>query len=522
MMIACLIKGGKIIDGTGSEPVMADVAVSGERIEAIGDLRNAVAVKTINAEGRYVCPGFIDAHSHSDTFLMADPTAPSKIYQGVTTEVIGNCGASAAPIGSMAELPFDWQELTYPASWNSFGEYLNVLAKCRPILNVVPLVGHNRIRIAVMGYESRSATADETKKMARLVEECLDQGAWGLSSGLIYRPGKCADKNELTALAKVVARRGGIYTTHMRNEGSHLLGSISETIELGEKSGARLEISHLKTSGARNWGLVDDALAMIAQARERGIVVAADRYPYVFSCTDLDVILPNWLAVNKREAILQNMAEPKQRGKLRLDLEKDYAAPDAWDNVIVGTSSHPEWRGKSIRQIAAMLGSDPAEAAIRVLESDKLLTQAFFAGMNEANLWKILAQPFVMVGSDASMRSPNLLFKDDFPHPRAYGTFCRFLRAAIDGKTVPLAEAIRKITSFPADHFRIKKRGRLAKDNMADIVVFDPATVRDLSSFGNPHQLSAGIRMVMVNGAVVLGEDGLTGNRSGDVLSPGQ
>jgi len=514
-----LISGGKIIDGTGREPFAADIALAGTRIAAMGDLLGQPARNAINAAGCYVCPGFIDAHSHSDAFLLAEPSAPSKIYQGVTTEIVGNCGASAAPINGKADLPLDWQLVSYPGCWQTMREYRKLLAECRPAVNVIPLVGHNRLRIVVMGRAARRASADDLKKMKRLLEESLDEGAWGLSTGLIYRPGKFASEAEISELAAIVARRDGIYTTHMRNEQNKVREAVAETISLGRKTGVRTQISHLKTAGAGNWCLVDEVLAMINKARADGLEVAADRYPYIFSCTDLDVVLPDWLAANDKTAVLNGLNEKTTRDKLRDELAAGRSRA-SWDGIIVATSTEDKWRGRTILAIANDLAIEPAEAVIRILAKDELLTQAFYAGMNEDNMWKIYSQPFVMIGSDSSLRAPEGLFSNDHPHPRAYGTFTKFLRAALDGKTVPLGEAVRKMTSLAADHFKIKGRGRLAVGSAADILVFNPVTVKDLATYEKPHQLSAGIRAVMVNGAVVLDEKGLTGVRPGEILSP--
>lgn len=513
-----IITGGQIIDGTGSPPHDADIGGERDSITVVGNLKNVAARAAFDAAGCYVCPGFIDVHSHSDTFLLAQPASPSKIYQGVTTEVVGNCGASAAPIQNKTQLPFDWQLLPYPAEWHSMRDYLELLAQCRPALNVVPLVGHNRIRIAVMGYADRQASVDEMRKMKRLLEESLAEGAWGLSTGLIYRPGKYAARAEIEELAAIVARRNGIYTTHMRNEKDKIRAAVAETIDLGRKTGVKIQISHLKTAGSENWKFIDEVLALIHGARAEGLKVAADRYPYIFSCTDLDILLPDWLAANDRENILKGLRDKATRRKLRAELDGD-RPPAYWEGVIVGTSTEPGWRGRSILAIAHELKIDPADAVVKILEKDELQTQAFYTGMNEENMWKIYSQPFVMVGSDASLRVPGGLFPNDHPHPRAYGTFTKFLRAALDGKTAPLGEAIRKMTAFPADHFGIKQRGRLAAGNLADILVFDPAVVRDLATCENPHQLSVGLRMVMVNGAVVLDRKGLTGNRPGRILT---
>jgi len=513
-----VISGGKVIDGTGTGPVEADVGVNESHISVIGDLRGQPAHNTINASGCYVCPGFIDVHSHSDTFILAEPTSLSKIYQGVTTEIIGNCGASAAPIRSKKDLPFDWQFLSYPGKWQSMREYLKLLEECRPAVNVIPIVGHNRLRIAVMGHEDRLASVDEMRKMSRLLEESMDEGGWGLSTGLIYRPGKYASEEEITELAAIVARRNGIYTTHMRNEASKVREAVAETIKLGRKTRVKIQISHLKTAMAKSWKYIDEVLSMINHARDGGIEIAADRYPYVFSCTDLDILLPDWLAANDRTAILKGLSEQKTRNRLRDELAAE-RSPSFWEGIIVATSTQASWRGRTILRIAKDLAIEPADAVIRILAHDELLTQAFYAGMNEDNMWKIYSQPFVMIGSDSSLRVPNGLFPNDHPHPRAYGSFTKFLRAALDGKTVPLGEAVRKMTSLAADHFQIKGRGRLTSGNLADIVIFIPDAVKDLSTYEKPHQFSVGIKDVMINGKMVIADTRVTGNRPGKILS---
>lgn len=517
-MFDTLIKGAEVYDGTGAGPVRADIGVNESRIAAVGNLSARTAHAVVDAGGCCACPGFIDAHSHSDTLLLVDPNSPSKVRQGITTEVIGNCGASAAPIRDIADLPFDWQILKYPGAWRSMREYLKLLAECRPAVNVVPVVGHNRLRIITMGHADRPASADEMRAMKRLLEESMDQGARGLSTGLIYRPGKYAAREEIEELAAVVARRRGIYTTHMRSEGAMLRESVAETLKLGRKTGVRIQISHLKTAGAKNWHYVDAVIAMIEQARAEGLAVAADRYPYVFSCTDLDILLPDWLAANDRAAILRGLADSKTRDRLRGELAAEHA-PAYWEGVIVATSTNAAWRGRTVARIASALGVEPAEAVIRVLVEDKLLTQAFYAGMSEENMWKIYARPFVMVGTDASLRAPGGFVPNDHPHPRAYGSFTRFLRAALDGKTVPAEEAVRKMTALAADHFGLRDRGRLQPGCCADLVIFDPKAVADLATYAEPHQFSRGIRDVMVNGQWVLSGAQPTGRRPGKILA---
>ncbi len=513
-MLDLKITGGQILDGTGSPAIRADIGIVGDRITAIGDLSRAEAQAMIPAKGRIVCPGFIDVHSHSDAYLLIEPSAPSKIYQGITTEVVGNCGASAAPLADPAYLPSDWQDQNYPGAWRTVADYLQLLEQVRPAPNVALLIGHGKLRSWVMGYDARPATPAEIRAMGRLLEESLAAGGWGLSTGLIYAPGKWAARNELEALAGIVAKYDGVYTSHMRSEGRSLLAAIEEIIAIGRVSGARVEISHLKTSGPEHWPLVDSALSLVRRARAAGIVVAADRYPYIAACTDLDIVLPEWAARGGKDAILQRLRDPVDRSRLRRTLFVS-RSPDA---VVIASTRLEQCRGKPLTEAAQVLDMDPAAAVLHLLEVDELKTSAFFLGMSEPNMWRILAEPWVMLGTDASLRSPTGPLSRDYPHPRAYGSFPLFLRAARDGKTVSLPEAVRKMTSLPAEHFRLQGRGVLAVNHMADVVVFNPATVADLATFATPHQLARGIERVIVNGVVTLAPEGLTGLRAGRVL----
>ena len=510
---------GLLVDGSGRPAAPADVGVTGSTIADVGDLARAEARVTLDASGKIVCPGFIDVHSHSDAYLLIEPSAPSKIFQGVTTEVVGNCGASAAPRLGAAQQASDWSAQAYPGTWQTMQAYRDLLASIGPAVNVVPLVGHNILRASVMGYAGRVATADEVQAMAALLEQSLDEGGRGLSTGLAYPPGLFAGREEILALAAVVGRRGGLYASHMRSEGRHLVEAIVETLQVGRATRARIQISHLKTSGRPNWPLLEPALAHIAQARREGVSVAADRYPYTSSCTELDVIFPDWAEAGGRAAVLQRLRDPVTRRRLRDELVAAKAA-DYWDIVTIGSTGarNRHFQGLPLRQVAAQLGLEPVDAVLYLTDTDDLTTSAFFQGMSETNMWRILAEPWVMLGSDASVRAPWGPLSQDYPHPRAYGSFPRFLRAALDGRTVPLAEAICKMTSLPAQQFGLRDRGRIARDQAADIVVFDPNTVADRATYAAPHQLATGIEAVVVNGVVTLTDGRLSGDRAGRVL----
>jgi len=514
------ITGGLVLDGTGMPAAPLDIGLKGDRIAGLGDLSAATAKVTLNAAGKYVCPGFIDAHSHSDAYLLLEPSAPSKIHQGITTEIVGNCGASAAPLVGEYHMPSDWRDKTYPRPWSSVAEYRALLDKVKPAPNVVLLIGHNTLRVGVAGYENRNLTDAELKRMTQLLDKSMDEGGRGLSTGLIYAPGMFAPREEIIALAKTAARHDGIYTSHMRSEGARVLEAIQETVDIGRTAVIRLEISHLKTSGRANWGLIDQVLSAVRQARQQGVDVAADRYPYTASSTDLDVVFPTWAQEGGREAIMKRLQTPADRARLLDDLHRS-RSKDSWNTAFVGSTRHPDnarFRGLSLTEVATQLSLDPAEAVLHLVETDEVTTGAFFAGMSEENMMKILAEPFVMLGTDASLRAPTGPLSRDFPHPRAYGSFPRFLRMALDDKTVSLGQAVRKMTSLPAAHFRLKDRGVLAKGMKADVAVFDPARLTDKASYSAPHQLSEGIEHVIVNGVLTLTGGRLTGDRAGQFL----
>ncbi len=524
MTFDLVIRGGLVCDGTGAEPARLDLGISGELIGAVGDLKNAPARESLDAEGRIVCPGLIDVHSHSDTNLLLDPGAPGKVAQGITTEVIGNCGASAAPRFGQRRLPADWEAQALPGPWRRMSDYLALVEERRPAVNLVALVGHNALRGCVAGYEARPLSADEMTSLERELDAALDEGAAGVSFGLAYSPGMFAPPEELRAVAQIAARHDAIVTVHMRSEGDGLLESIEEMLGVARSSGARLQISHLKTSGPRNWSKIDSALEVIERARAEGVRVAADRYPYTASATDLDVILPSWAAAGGRAEILARLREAGLRSRIRAELLAERPSREDWARIVVGSTRRDDLRqftGLALTEVGERLGLEPVDAALRLMEEDELGTQAFFHGMCEANMWRILGQPWVMLGTDAGVRSPSGPLSRDHPHPRAYGTMPRFLRASLDGRTVPLAEAIRKMTSLPATQFGLHDRGRIAPGMMADVVVFDPDRIADRADFASPHRLAEGIELVLVNGVATWRGGAMTGARAGRVLRPG-
>ncbi len=520
MKFDLLIKNGTLLDGTGAKEIRADIGICGERIEAIGDLSKAEAGQTIDATEKTVCPGFIDVHSHSDAYLLIEPRASSKVFQGITTEVCGNCGASVAPRLGDAKLPSDWQDKPFPGPWSTVAEYRHLFEQTQPSVNEALLIGHNTLHRGLCGYEPRGANPDELNAMCKALEQAFEEGGCGLSTGLIYPPASAVPTEEIVTLAKICAAKEKIYTSHMRSEGKQLLEAINETLGIGWKSGVRVQISHLKTSGKENWHKLDDALKMIEAARAEGLEVAADRYPYIASCTDLDITLPNWALYDGKAAVLARLADSDTRKTIRAEILEG-RGEFGFGVIMIGSTEHPDlhrFKGMYLTDAAKELNMEPVDALLHIVEKDELRTGGIFFGMSEENMWKILAQPWVMIGCDASIRAPDGILSKDHPHPRAYGSFTRVLRAALEGNADPLPETIRKMTALPAEHFRLKGRGVLKKGNFADVVVFDPEKIKEKTTYAKPHQLSEGVETLIVNGTVTIQNGKLTGNRRGRFL----
>ena len=538
-MFDILIAGGTLVDGTGAAAHVADVGVRQDRIAAIGDLSEAEAARRIDAAGWVVAPGFIDAHAHSDAYLLLEPDAPSKLAQGITTEINGQCGGSAAPRLGRARLSSDWASHAYPQrddasqtvsrcasagpTWTTVASYRALFDAVRPALNTVQFIGHNTLRAGVMGYEPRAAGPADLQAMCRNLEQALDEGGWGLSTGLLYQPGKYAEEEEIDALARAAAARGGMYATHMRSEGGRLTESIDEVLELVRRTGIRAQLSHLKTSGPANWHKIDAALERIDAARADGLVVHSDRYPYVAAGTDLDVVLPDWASAGGRDAILANLRDPAARARIADELN---GSGRNWASVMIGggwSETVRAFSGRTLADAADALDLTPGETVCRFVEEDETRTGAFFFGMCMENLRRIYAQPWVMPGSDASLRAPWGPLGQDHPHPRAYGTMPRYLRLMTGGEPgfaalCGLEEAVRRMTALPAQVFGLHDRGVLRAGTYADLTVFDPKNFTDTATYGQPHRFASGMRHVIVNGALSYSEGHFTGQRRGRFL----
>jgi len=510
-----------IVDGGGADPRAGSLTVAAGKITSVdfgGDvspkLPPTAGCETVDCAGFALAPGFIDVHSHSDTYALLRPDAPSKIAQGVTTEIVGQCGASASPnldfrnnrerglpnfpISQFPNslLPSDWASHTYPCQWHDIATYTAALRAASPRTRIVPMTGHRNLRVAVMGMEPRPATPREIALMCGLLESELAGGSRGFSTGLLYQPGCHAAEDEITALCKVCARYGGVYATHLRSEGDSILEALAEAIRASRESGVQLQISHFKIAGGHNWRKFGDAVEMIEKARDGGVRVFADRYPYTASGTDLDIILPGWAQTGGRGETLARLRDPATRRRIIGELKFDNS--DRLNSAMIGGTTHPglfPLRGRLLAEIAAEWDCHAAEALVRIIEKDGLRTGGFFSGMSEEHLNEIYKLPWVTVGSDASIRAASGVLSGDHPHPRAWGAFPRFIAVCRDRKLLPLGEAIRRITSLPAEIFGLRDRGLLAPGRLADLVLFDPWQCRDTATYANPNSPPAGIKV---------------------------
>ncbi|MCX7838153.1 MAG: D-aminoacylase [Anaerolineae bacterium] len=524
-----IIRNGTIFDGTGAPARRVDVGIVGDTIAALDDLSRATAARVLDATNRYVTPGFIDIHTHSDETVFLAPTMDSKIHQGVTTEVTGNCGSSVAPMLGAARDDLMREMARYPElvlDWQTLDEYLTRVERTRLSTNYATYVGHGTLRACVMGYAMRAPTSDELTQMQRLLAQALDEGAWGLSTGLIYPPSSYADVDELVALSRVVAERGGLYASHIRNEGERLLEAVDEAITIGERAQIRVQLAHHKAAGKNNWGKVNASLEKIAQARERGLVVCADQYPYIASSTGLGVVLPDWAHEGGWSKLAERLRDADTRQRI---VEAVRAARPGWENpavdsgwhkiLIVGCASDRSLQGKTVWQIAEMWNKDPVETSLDLLLANEGIVQIVIFSMSEDDVKTVMRVPWVFVGSDSSARAPTGPLAESQCHPRAYGTFPRVLAKYVrDERVLTWEQAIAKMTSGPARMLGLDRRGELRVGYFADVVVFDPQTIADTATFTEPHQFPRGIEYVLVNGVVTIERGAHTGARAGRVL----
>ncbi len=525
-MIDTIISGARIYDGLGNEPIVTDVALVGDRIAVIGDLRERDARERIIANGRALAPGFIDVHSHSDELWLADGRCEGKIRQGVTTEIAGNCGTSVAPLRDLARQykQDDAKAVGVSVDWRDLDEFFTIVEKNGVALNVATLAGLGTIRRGVAGDRDGRLDDDELASACILVREAIDHGALGVSSGLIYVPSRYADARELDAYA-IAARDAGMprYVSHIRSEGDDLQGAVDEAIEIGRRCEVAVQLSHHKAAGKKNWGKVHRSLDAIARARAQGLVVSADMYPYVAMWTDLDTLLPEDALAGGRDATLARLRDPETAAALALRLELDHGG--TWHDVQISTLKNERFAsfaGMRLDEIAAAWRLSPARATLRLLLEDELGTQAIFFAMNEDDVATVLSAEFVSIGSDASARAIDGPTAQGVPHPRTFGCFPRVFGRFVRGRrTLELPEAIRRMTSLPAQQFGIANRGHIAVGAYADLVLFDPERVIDTATYERPYAYPIGIDDVWVNGRAVVRDGATTKARPGRALRGG-
>ncbi len=523
-MIDYLIKNAFIYDGAGNEPFVGDIGIVGEWIAFIkrGRHTHMKAKREIDAEGLAASPGFIDVHCHSEFAILAHPEAESKIAQGVTTEINGNCGFSLSPIykEAVGHKEKEFTKYNIKERWSSLGQYCKVLSEKRPAVNCGTLTGHGNIRGSVMGYDDRKPTSDTMEEMAALLSMEANDGSLGLSTGLIYSPGVFSDNNEIIDLINESHINNLIYATHMRSEGECLLESIGDTIEIAEKTGISIHISHLKTAGKGNWHKIDDVISLLQKAGDKGIRVTCDRYPYIASQTSLDAVLPAWVYEGGDAEEVRRLKNADTGMKIRGELSELKGEGDYWNSVMISSVKSTKNRfmeGMRISEIAGDRGLSPVDFVIDLLIEENLAVETIFFSMNEDNLRKILSLKGCMIGSDSSVRGFRGM--DGKPHPRAFGSFPRFIgKYAIREGLMPLKEAIFKSTMLPALTFGIKNRGVLRDGNFADIVLFDVERIIDRAEYADPFRAPEGIEYVFVNGLPAMERGKLAGSRSGRVV----
>ncbi len=518
-----LIRNGLLLDGSGSPAVHADLGIRADTIAAIGDLHDASGIREVDASGRYLAPGFINMLSWANESLLVDGRSQSDLRQGVTLEVMGE-GHSMGPLSEQMrrEMVEGQQDYHFDIPWTTLGEYLEHLEVKGTATNFTSFVGNGTLREYVMGYEKRPPTPEELEAMKALLQKAMEEGAVGLSTSLIYVPSGHASTAEITELAKVAARYDGMYISHIRNEEDSLLQAVSELIQIAEQAGIRSEIYHFKASGQANWQLLDSAIALVDNARKRGLAVTTDMYMYNASSTGLNVLMPAWAKDGGHEKTMEYLAEPAQRE--RLIAETSFHVPP--ENILlVGFKNHAlrPLIGKTLAEVATQRGIPAAQAVADLIQEDDSRIQVVYFSMDPENIKKKLALPYMAVCSDAGSYTNEGVFLEQSTHPRAYGSFARLLAHYVrEEQVISLEEAIRRLTSLPAGNLKLRGRGLLREGYFADVVVFDPQTIQDHATFEAPHQYATGVDHVFVNGVQVLDQGRHTGATPGRfVKGPG-
>jgi len=528
-----IIRHGMVYDGSGAAPVVADLAVNGDRIAVIGDLATATAAREIDAQGLAVAPGFINMLSWANDSLMEDGHAQSDIRQGVTLEVMGE-GDSMGPLNEALKAYSLAHEgdIHYDITWRTLGEWLELLEHKGISVNVASFVGATTVRENVLGFEDRAPTPEELEHMQALVREAMEEGALGVGSSLIYAPAFYARTDELVALCKAAAPYGGMYISHMRSEGNRLLEAVDEVITIARDAGIRAEIYHLKAAGRANWDKIDEVFTRVEAARAAGQEVSANMYAYTAGATGLNASMPPWVQEGGQDAWVERLKQPGVRARVVREMR---TPSNDWENLLLAsgpagvllnefnTAALKPLTGKTLAAVATERGESPEEAAIDLVIEDGSRVGAIYFMMSEENVEKEMARPWVSFGSDEGTPAPEGVFLKRQPHPRAYGNVARVLGHYVrERKVISLEEAVRRLTSLPANNLRLDRRGRLAPDYYADLVVFDPATIQDHATYEQPHQYATGVVHVFVNGVQVIADGEHTGAMPGRfVRGPG-
>ena len=510
-----LIQQARVVDGSGAPSFVGDVAIRGDTIAHVGTLASPQARVLIDGTGLTLAPGFIDLHTHSDYTLLVNPLAESKVHQGVTTEVIGNCGTSPAPLGDDAYPIIRarmQQQYQLDVSWRTLADYLQRLAASGTAVNVVPIVGHGTIRSAVMGYDQRPPTTSELTCMQTLLAEAMSDGAFGLSTGLVYAPGCYADTDEIVELAKVVGQAGGMYFSHIRGESDSVLEAAQEAIAVGERAGVAVQISHLKTAGRDNWEKTPALLDLLDQANARGLDVTGDMYPYTAGATSLGALLPPWVHEGGLAKLFPRLRDEQVRTRIRHDIEHGVddwwnpARAAGWSGVQISRAPQQRsYQGMRLSDIAALRQQDPLGVALDILLAEEGNAGVVLFMMDDAQVQTILQHPQVMIGSDAGATAPYGVLGQGHPHPRAYGTFPRILGTYVRERgAISLEEAIFRMTGLTAWRLGLSDRGLVRPGYKADVVIFDAQHIADRATYDIPHVYPTGIRWVLVNGQVIL------------------
>jgi len=519
---------GKIADGSGDKLYSADIGIVGELIVAIGDLKGSPSAETIDAGGKIVAPGFIDMHTHSDLSVLYDPHANSKIYDGVTTEVVGNCGIGVTPVfPDNKQLLIDYLgtrmigslPVTIDLKWSSMAGYLEYIRQHPPAVNVTALLAQGPIRIAVMGFSKEKPSTEQLAQMQELVRSGMSEGAVGFSTGLIYMPGEFSSDDELSDLAKEIKPWNGFYVSHIRNESEGVFEALDGALGIGRKAGVPVHISHLKLGGQPVWGRVGELLDKIDQANQQGIETTFDVYPYTAGMTGLSAFMPPWAFEGGVEKLMARIQDPETRIRIIASINDGIPgwqnltkAAGEWENVLIATviSDKNKWmEGKSIQTLSEEQGKDPFATIFDLLLSEKGRVQIVIHMMSETDLLEIIRHPLAMIGSDGMSVSTEGLMSFGRPHPRAFGTRARVLERYVrEKKILSIEEAVKKMSHMPATRLGLKQRGLIREGYYADVVVFDPETVQGKATFVDPKQYSIGFEAVIVNGNIVL-QDGI-------------